>query len=223
LKLKSKAERQYNSIVKLEGIFFVSCTTKDEQRSGIESLREGIVSLAESMDVLNFQIPGFYKVNSFKVGDFCPIENSQLNPPPQSVVDKFKEVRTKAPFRFMRILAFQRAFCPEGLNEASITTMLSFLDDAGVVIWFNRIISVRDLVILDPQLLADLFSSLVSFKVNWKNGIVTRSELEGAWKSKGVPTEIYGMCIQILKAFEILFPHQTKGPASAYPANWTTS
>src|SRR4051812_16231555 len=70
------------------------------------------------------------------------------------------------------------------VNEASVKAMATFLNDCGVIVWFD-VPTLRDIVVVDPQWLATLMASLVSFKVTWRFGIVKYTDLHGAWKHYG--------------------------------------
>lgn len=60
-----------------------------------------------------------------------------------------------------------------------------------------------DLVILNPQELANVMSSVVSFNTNWKDGIVSTSHLQLAWKK--YPREIHSKLVSLLEKFEVGF------------------
>src|SRR5690242_13280708 len=94
--------------------------------------------------------------------------------------------------------------------------MLSFLDDTGVISWFDSIESLRELVVLDPQFLANLFATLVSFSRSWKNGVITSLDIQQAWKH--YPPHLHTSFIELMEQYEVIFPYtpRTLGSARSY-------
>jgi len=85
--------------------------------------------------------------------------------------------------------------------------MSTFLDDAGVITWFNQPV-LKELIVLNPHWLASLMSSLVSFTVNWRNGNIKGDDLQLAWKH--IPTTLHSTLVQLLEKFEIIYNIGTK-------------
>lgn len=64
--------------------------------------------------------------------------------------------------------------------------------------------NLQDLIILQPQMLAQVITCLISFTCKWKNGIVSWSDLKSAWKKYN--PEILGQLLILLIKFELIFP-----------------
>ncbi len=73
----------------------------------------------------------------------------------------------------------------------------------------------KDTVILDPQWLADIMSSLITTKNAFlKKGVLNHSDLLLVWKDeKKYPKQIHSLLMQLMEKFEILIPmtHLTSG------------
>src|SRR5690242_6905371 len=77
--------------------------------------------------------------------------------------------KKKAKQSFIEWDEYQLMVASKKLSQESLTVMTKFFDDSGILIWFDKP-SVRSLVILDPQSLATIFRTIVSFAVSWTNG-----------------------------------------------------
>ena len=84
---------------------------------------------------------------------------------------------------------------------------MEFLHDVGTITWFNDSkASLNSLVVLDSQWLADVMSSIISFKHSWvKKGSIATSNLLHIWKGKFSET-MFEPLKQLLFKFEIAFP-----------------
>ena len=92
------------------------------------------------------------------------------------------------------------------LKERTVRQALEFLHDMGVCLFFESL----NLVITDPQWLATMFSSLITFSHNWvKDGIVVQSDLGHIWRDSS-DTEIMQI-MHLLKKFEVAFPKKQEG------------
>jgi hypothetical protein len=58
-------------------------------------------------------------------------------------------------------------------------------------------------IIIDPQWLAKIMATLISFKNQWKSGIVPASILPKIWTE--FPVEIHSMILQLLETFEVIY------------------
>jgi hypothetical protein len=62
--------------------------------------------------------------------------------------------------------------------------------------------SLKDLVIIDPQWLADVMKSVVSFNNKWiKNGLVSESDLR-QWVWRDYPPELHSSLQRIFERFQ---------------------
>jgi hypothetical protein len=67
--------------------------------------------------------------------------------------------------------------------------------------------SLKDLVIIDPQWLADVMKSVVSFNNKWvKNGLISENELH-QWIWRDYPTELHSSLQRIFERFQV--PHHS--------------
>jgi len=60
------------------------------------------------------------------------------------------------------------------------------------------------MVILDPQWLADVMASIISFKCNYTQGILPHNSLSIIWKK--YPESMHRTLFSILEKFEVVFP-----------------
>eukprot|EP01129_Flabellula_baltica_P007425 TRINITY_DN2888_c0_g1_i1.p1 TRINITY_DN2888_c0_g1~~TRINITY_DN2888_c0_g1_i1.p1 ORF type:complete len:630 (+),score=111.13 TRINITY_DN2888_c0_g1_i1:99-1988(+) len=86
------------------------------------------------------------------------------------------------------------------LNISDFEEAAQFLHNTGTIIWFNNP-SLRNLVILNPQWLADVFSTLVTTKISG-NGSFDPELLSIIWKEREDTVDTY---IKILQKFDILY------------------
>lgn len=80
--------------------------------------------------------------------------------------------------------------------------------DVGTLIYFDEPkLGLNDMVILDPQWLADVMATLVTFKANFVNdGILQREYLHQVWKQ--YPIELHETLLRLLMNFGVAFPLQ---------------
>ena len=100
------------------------------------------------------------------------------------------------------------------IPEENIPVVTTFLHDVGTLMHYDAKESGLDqIVILDPQWLADIMASLISFKHQWvKTGILTRELLPQVWKQ--YPEEIYDSLLGLLTKFEVAV--ELKGEENFY-------
>lgn len=95
------------------------------------------------------------------------------------------------------------AQCNINKNDLSLTTR--FLHDVGSLIYFENNVGLRDIVILDPQWLADVFASLITFNHQWiKDGILKTEDLPQVWKQ--YPKTLYPKLLMLLTKFGVASP-----------------
>jgi len=103
---------------------------------------------------------------------------------------------------YMEWREFKGVFGPD-LEEEAMSLMATFLNHVGTITWFSQP-ELKSLVVLDPQWLANLMATLVSFTVNWKNGLLSIRDLQLAWKH--IPTRLHSTLVKLLEQYEILYP-----------------
>ncbi|GAM23578.1 hypothetical protein SAMD00019534_067530 [Acytostelium subglobosum LB1] len=110
---------------------------------------------------------------------------------------------------------------PEDLGAAT-----DFLTNLGIILHYNTP-SLRDLVVLDPQWLADVMSSLVTFSHQWiKEGVLRHNDLPAVWSA--YDPALRPTLLKILERFEVsyqldvdrslvpsLLPEEPKGKVEA--------
>ncbi|MCR9066835.1 MAG: ADP-ribosylation factor-like protein, partial [Cytophagales bacterium] len=97
-----------------------------------------------------------------------------------------------------------------GVPESEIQVCTDFLKDIGCVIHFDdKKTTSADFVILNPQWLAQLMSSLVTFKHNWiKNGTIPLSYIHQHIFA-AYPAEIHYQLINLLERFSVVYKSKT--------------
>jgi len=107
-------------------------------------------------------------------------------------------------------------------SQHSLILMTSFFHDVGVLFWFKESDKLSDLVILSPQWLSKVMSSIVSFKFKWKNGIIDHNFLPNVWKN--YPEDLHPKLLTLLEKFDIVLPMTgiNKGKKSIIPCMFDT-
>lgn len=182
-----KVYRQIYPMVK--DVIAVSCKSLE----GIKELKHLITEVAQNEKIIKTLIPGAYiTMDSI-------ISKQKGNGINYLTWKAFKELAKRANMHSEKI-------CIE---------CAEFLHSAGRIIWFNQH-KIRGIVILNPQWLSDVMSSVISFKTNWKNGIIHHSFLSIAWKQ--FPSSIHQELVNILRRFEVMFPIRGNDMASIVPS-----
>eukprot|EP01133_Synstelium_polycarpum_P015754 gene15754-18720_t len=190
-------------------VCFVSCSTG----KGIKELKKKLTSEAEKSGLIKKDIPGTYILLEHRltkrganpgkmltatsssslslVASGGLASSSALGTP--SVKDRYIEwddYQKEASLAHM---------LPEDLADAT-----SFLHNMGLVLHYNTP-SLKNLVVLDPQWLADIMSSLITFSHNWiKRGILVHSELVSIWGGRYDPS-LWPVLLKILEKFEVAY------------------
>eukprot|EP01101_Sappina_pedata_P003071 TRINITY_DN13289_c0_g1_i2.p1 TRINITY_DN13289_c0_g1~~TRINITY_DN13289_c0_g1_i2.p1 ORF type:complete len:597 (+),score=147.61 TRINITY_DN13289_c0_g1_i2:33-1823(+) len=85
----------------------------------------------------------------------------------------------------------------------SIDQMTQFLSDSGALVQF------QDIIVLDPQWLANIMRDLVSFNHNFiKEGILLHSDIPHIWKDYGDSRELL---LPLMEKFEIVYEMRDEG------------
>ena len=104
-------------------------------------------------------------------------------------------------------------------DDREFTTLLNFLHDQRILIHFDNSPLLNNVVILDPQWLVDLFTSVITVKPGpyegkerelWsrlqRDGIVEYKLLELVWDPSSIPKEIFPTLLEIMEKFSLLCP-----------------
>ena len=102
-------------------------------------------------------------------------------------------------------------------HEERFATLLNFLHDQRILIHFDSPPLLNDMVILDPQWLVDLFTSVITVKPGpyegeerelWRRlqteGILEYKLLELVWDPLLIPKEMFPSLLEIMKKFSLL-------------------
>jgi len=96
-----------------------------------------------------------------------------------------------------------------GINEHNqLLNMLQFLKAQGSVLYFPQIDSLQDTVILDPEWLAKIFSSVVSFRDTGFDieGVISQEKLEKIWREKQIDATLGNKVLSLLHHFGVCIP-----------------
>ena len=104
-------------------------------------------------------------------------------------------------------------------DDREFTTLLNFLHDQRILIHFDSSPLLNNMVILDPQWLVDLFTSVITVKPGpyegketelWSKlqteGITEYKLLELVWESLPIPKEMFPSLLEIMEKFSLLCP-----------------
>jgi len=92
-------------------------------------------------------------------------------------------------------------------TERDLLAATSVLHKFGSLFHFPEYQKLQEVVILDPQWLMDLMSSVISTKHNFcKDGILAASALPQIWKAPKYPPEMHPFILSLIERFEISFP-----------------
>lgn len=94
-------------------------------------------------------------------------------------------------------------------NINDIKTMTQYMHDIGELVWVNDHGS-NQLIVLNPQWMADMMATIVSFKANWTGGILDHKMLPHIWKN--YDPNVFDTLLSILNAFDIIYPITNDGP-----------
>eukprot|EP01130_Rhizamoeba_saxonica_P017658 TRINITY_DN8605_c0_g1_i1.p1 TRINITY_DN8605_c0_g1~~TRINITY_DN8605_c0_g1_i1.p1 ORF type:complete len:876 (+),score=171.86 TRINITY_DN8605_c0_g1_i1:240-2867(+) len=102
----------------------------------------------------------------------------------------------------------------EGMGDSMVYKMTEFFHNVGEIIWFKKT-HLEPLIILNPQWLANLLSTIVTISSNFhlSNGIVPAKNLEVVWKEyHHVQTHL----LYLFQRFEIIFPLKSPSGEMTY-------
>jgi len=91
-------------------------------------------------------------------------------------------------------------------DEKELEVATSLLHNLGSLIHFGDDEKLRDIIILHPQWLTDVMSSVFTTKANFvKNGILSHVDLPLIWRPPVFPVHLHSFLITLLNRFEIAF------------------
>lgn len=185
---KDKCKRFKERFTNIKDVAYVSCLNGD----GIKELRQRLVDIAMQQKILTNLVPQSY-LSLDKL-----INQMKLDNRPVLKWAEYSSLANKCNISDQNVLI----------------SATDFLHDVGSLIWFNQP-TLKDLVILDPQWLSNVMASIVSFKANWRNGVLTHDSLPIIWKV--YPESLHNTLLGILEKFEVVFPIKGEEGASVVP------
>eukprot|EP01130_Rhizamoeba_saxonica_P017436 TRINITY_DN844_c0_g2_i1.p1 TRINITY_DN844_c0_g2~~TRINITY_DN844_c0_g2_i1.p1 ORF type:complete len:612 (-),score=100.65 TRINITY_DN844_c0_g2_i1:45-1880(-) len=103
----------------------------------------------------------------------------------------------------MYVSAFKEVVLNSGVQECTVDYTIQFMHDVGSIILF-KYDGKKDLVILNPEWIIDLMSSIITMKHTYvKNGILELDSLPFIWQQ--YPEDSWEYLLKILDNFEISF------------------
>ena len=126
----------------------------------------------------------------------------------QNLLEKLKNEKKKLDnktkgFPFLTMDQFTRLTLESNIPPNDIAGVAKWLHDNGIIVHYSDKKG-NDMIILNPQSLAMSMADIISFKNNWKNGIVTQNDLDMIWKKTG--KEVRERLINMFEKFEIIYP-----------------
>ena len=134
----------------------------------------------------------------------------------EALQTKIKEGQKWISLKEARLIASKLCHIEDGQGFA---TLLNFLHDQRILIHFDSPPLLNDMVILDPQWLVDLFTSVITVKPGpyegeerelWRRlqteGILEYKLLELVWDPLLIPKEIFPSLLEIMEKFSLLCP-----------------
>ena len=158
--------------VDLKKIYFISCKTGEN----VKDLVEHLFSKA-TKDLPKRTFPTYY----------MELHNAVKKEAKKKEIITYEE--------------YQRlAFSINGVSLSSLPSVTGTLHDQGTLIYFGDNPFLRDIVVLSPQFLADRMSDLITFKVQFRSGMVEPKAIEKIWQKFDQKTREF--LLSLLEKFE---------------------
>jgi len=215
----------------LEGVALVSCKTGE----GIQELKEKMIDVVRKKGLLPTANEGFVRLSDY-ARKYISILNEQRmaeQPPDVKAIissgmgDGKQLASTKETEKFPDMISRAEMerwahYC--GVPKADVRAAIDFLRDVGMILYFSLPRSTdtgvvtEDLVVLNPQWLADVMASMITFHHTWvKDGVLPINNISNVF-SKFDPA-MHNSLLQLLENFSIVYrirsPVQT-GSADEY-------
>jgi len=176
---------QYTSHFAVKQIHFVSC----EQESGLEYLKRGISDILLEEEHVGADIPKSYLLLEEILERRGENEKALGNPP---ILD----------FEGYRNLA---ATC--GItHKEELAAVTETLHNLGVLMHFTMTTTIKSYVILDPQWLTNLMSTIITTKNNFvHSGFLFHDDIQHIWKEPAYPQHLHKFLMELLENFDIIF------------------
>lgn len=181
-----KLRQSYRSI--LRDVIYISNKTGE----GHKELKAKLIELALGHKILTTPVPESYVLLEKLIA------KEKANQRPLIMWSEFRAIAKNAHI----------------YDDSTLRACSQFLHDVGSIIWFNQP-ELSELIILDPQWLSDVMASVISFKANWKSGLLQHDSLPIVWKQ--YPASLHKTLLGILERFEVVFPIKDGEGASIVP------
>ncbi|KAF2071594.1 hypothetical protein CYY_007084 [Polysphondylium violaceum] len=180
--LKKKMKEKYcTRFPNIKAIKLVSCTSG----KGIPSLRETLESVVTSQPTMGESLPRSYML----------LENLVKE-------ETKKRVIPTIPWsEFIQL----GSICTI-TDEAELLRATMFLNQLGSLVYFPKEPGLKQFVILDPQWITTMLSSIITTKHSYaKDGILMHKSLKQIWRPPQYPNHLHPHLISLLEKFEISF------------------
>lgn len=220
-------KKKYSRFPFVKGVVSISSKTG----SGIPQLRKLILTLALSHPTMKEQVPRSYLLLEEEIKKRRRLCGSSSLPGAESTSPSASHDQQTVSLDEWHAMA-ERCFFKS--KEDSMAA-LQFLADVGVVFYFksdaqsgsslplsfsttsSKVVAssgpaqgLENIVVLDPQWIADLLSTVISLKHNYiREGVLDESVLPHLWKL--YPRELHADLLSLLKRFEIVLPMALPG------------
>eukprot|EP00727_Mastigamoeba_balamuthi_P006865 m51a1_g28 putative protein kinase domain containing protein (2458) ;mRNA; r:113976-122755 len=171
------------------GVFPVSCPTY----KGINKLRESLEDALRAHPYLRQEVPGRYLLLE------------------KSLRETFKaSAQPVLNWAGLREIAARCSI--EG--DADLEEACTVLHHFGVLLHYESEPLLRDMVVLKPQWLVDLFATLFTVRENYASkGILSTRDLPQIWRLPKYPPEFHASLVALLESFEVVYNLTKNGAA----------
>ena len=165
----------------IQGIHMISCT----DLTGIQQLDLWIQAIVVMQPYMGEQIPKSF----MELEKLVKEEKTKRIPP----VVTWKE--------FSRM-----GFISNVKTADQLASAAGWLHNMGTIIYFQKHEGLNDIVILDPQWLTDVMSTIITTKHGFvKGGVLNHSDLPQLWRAPEFPPYLHRVLLNLLEQFEISF------------------
>ena len=176
--LEAKYCAEYPNI---QGIHTISCISQD----GISQLDLWIQAIV---------------VNQSYMGELIPKSFMEL----EKLVQQEKAKRTPPVVTWDEFSRF--GYICNVKTHDQLSAAAAWLHNMGSIIYFQKHEGLNDIVILDPQWLTDVMSTIITTKHGFvKKGVLNHSDLPQLWRAPDFPPYLHRILLNLLEKFEISF------------------